>query len=455
MSWLYALYVVILIATWITAGVFVTTANIQISNSKTFDTFLNRAYWMTFSAAFITWFLVSAVIVLIVLGVVGVVALFGSGVGEAGVAASAESGTAASYFSGDALGTDLSWITILLFIVMMVLVIVTGILAATAATNINQSNASETQELLSAYDNCVISAIIAIGVFILFVLGFVVYIIYDIRRKKQLEALQQQEIETRAKLEQDIRDATERKKLAIRQQEISSLSQLYRPDDRTQAPLYTQEQTIPTQRNQQPVPTQPMQRNQQPMPVQNQPTLRNQQPIPVRASGPQQPQPILVQKGPRKPFIPIPIPEQEDITVPPIQGRRGAPIPVTPLPSRLTDTPSVNQLYNVAQPSNLNFQIGSVNTQTNQGPVSILRKPINPLLPPKTTRRFPVTFADQPPHSPVLPQRRTLTRTQTSKPTLLKDASFNPNKALNLSAPPKGGSIYTNPVKSSSLYFKR
>jgi uncharacterized membrane protein len=402
MSWLYTLYVVILIVTWITSGVFITTANIQLSDSKNKDPFLNRAYWMSFTAAFITWFLVAAVVLLIVLGIIGVVALFGSGVGEAGVAAEAESGGAfSSYFSGDALGTDLSWVTILLFVLMMALVATTGILASIAANNIKESNNSDTTLLLDAYNNCVISAIIGLGVFILFVIGFIVYIIYDIRRKRELEALQQQEIVTRANLNQEIQNAKIRKKASLQTQQsqfdISSINQLYRQMNlQQQAPLYT---TSP----------------------------QEQIPVPLP-----QARPVPVAFPKKKEFI------SQEQTIPPIQRPSATPqappintlynVPSSqPIVSAASKppTPSINTLYNVSsQTQNPPKVLFTTQNKKVVAPVSILKQPQQKqvFLPPKNRNMLSVNLSN--------PPKRRLTGTQVNPPVPLAESTMNPTKSI-------------------------
>jgi uncharacterized membrane protein len=183
---------------------FATSANIALSGSKNLDLFLNRAYWLTFSAAFIIWFLIAATILVIILAIVGVVALFGSGAGEAGVGASEiyEGGSkiykASTFFSNDGIddeagNTGLSWLSIFMYVGILALIFVTGVLTSLAASTIRESNNDGTDDLKKAYGDCVIAAVLSLGVFSVFIIGFLIYYILQYNHKKELEkALQSQ-----------------------------------------------------------------------------------------------------------------------------------------------------------------------------------------------------------------------------------------------------------------------
>lgn len=202
MNWLTILFLLVLFIIWITSGVFATSANIALTGSKDLDLFLNRAYWLTFSAAFIIWFLIAATIVIILLAIFGVIALFGSGVGEAGVGAGEiyEGGSkiynASKFFSNDGIddeagNTGLSWLSIFMFVGILSLIFITGILTSLAASTIRESNNDGTDDLKKAYDDCVIAAILSLGVFSVFVIGFLIYYILQYYHKQELEKAQQ------------------------------------------------------------------------------------------------------------------------------------------------------------------------------------------------------------------------------------------------------------------------
>jgi len=184
------LLAVVLILIWIIAGGYITQANIKIRGFEGSDEFFRKANNYAFWAAFITWFLVTLFILLIILAVVGVVGLFSTGageaevaVGEAGEAASAEESTTSKLYKQyqNSQGTDeggISWSTIILIFFAMVLVGITGVLGALAADQLKQSHlfTDTNPDMVTAYNDCVITAIICLGVDGLLILSVIFYL---------------------------------------------------------------------------------------------------------------------------------------------------------------------------------------------------------------------------------------------------------------------------------------
>ena len=194
----------VLIIIWIVAGGFVTQANTYLHHYRNDDKYLNSAYWYTFWAAFVTWFLIGVFILLVILSIIGVVALFGTGVGEAGVAAEAAEVESAESLgkgkqSGKILGKSISWFTIAFLVFALSLVAVTGILAAIAASDMVKSpNYDNTnRKLKSAYESCIISACVCLGAAGLIIIGIIVYVAIGLQKKKKIE--QQAELIAKSK----------------------------------------------------------------------------------------------------------------------------------------------------------------------------------------------------------------------------------------------------------------
>lgn len=178
------------------------------------DSDIYRADTFAFWAAFVTWFLVALFVVLLILSGVGIVALFGSGAGEAGVAAEgAESEAALSRYSQaknyanspqgqSEITTGISWATLAFLIFALILISVTGVLSALAASSLAKSpnyNPSVSQ-LKRAYDDAIIAASISLGAVGLLIIGIIVYTILGVISSRKVEAQkmaiqQQQEAE--------------------------------------------------------------------------------------------------------------------------------------------------------------------------------------------------------------------------------------------------------------------
>lgn len=194
----------ILVILWIISGSYVTRASIYLNSYKNMDEFLARAYSFTWWASFVTWFLVAVFILLIFLSVIGLVALFGSGAGEAGVAVEgaegaevAETGTLARARSLREKIPDegISWFTIGFLIFALALVSTTGVLAAIAATDMTYSSHfnPSISKLKTAYNDCIIAAVISLGAGGILVIGIITYFIVGYTREQRIEAEQRQQ----------------------------------------------------------------------------------------------------------------------------------------------------------------------------------------------------------------------------------------------------------------------
>jgi hypothetical protein len=188
----------ILIIVWVVAGGYVTASSVNLTAFRNTDVDLHQAYWFTFWAAFTTWALIAIFIILVILSIIGVVALFGSGVGEAGVAAEGVEGE--SFLSqagrygqspeGQSLVTSgISWLTIGFLIFALILVSITGVLSAIAASsmaaspNFDRSN----DNLNTAYIDAIIAASISIGAAGILVIGVITYFIIGYRNQLKRE----------------------------------------------------------------------------------------------------------------------------------------------------------------------------------------------------------------------------------------------------------------------------
>jgi len=196
--------VVVLILIWIIAGGYITQANIKIRGFEGNDQFFRTANNYAFWAAFITWFLVALFILLIILAVAGVVALFSSGAGEAGEAEAAVSEEETTYSkfykqyqksseSSTPQSSDdtISWSTIIILFFAFVLVGITGILSALAAHQLTQSHlfSDSDPNMVIAYDDCIIAAIICLGTVILIILGVIFYFIIGYFEKSSTDVI--------------------------------------------------------------------------------------------------------------------------------------------------------------------------------------------------------------------------------------------------------------------------
>ena len=197
------LFGTILIIIWIIAGGFITQANIYLTTYKDIDPDFHEAYWSTFWAAFITWFLIALFILLVILAIVGVVGLFGSGAGEVGLAAEEASAAEeeASIYEKSAKKSlkngGSSWITVGFLCFAMILVGITGALATVGASSIANSKKYDPTivKLKTAYTDCIIAAITCIGAAGLLLIGIIIYFIVGHQQKKKVE--QQEEITRR------------------------------------------------------------------------------------------------------------------------------------------------------------------------------------------------------------------------------------------------------------------
>lgn len=184
------LFGAVLVIIWIIAGGFVTEANVFLTNYKDKDDYLHRAYWFTFWAAFVTWFLIGVFIILVILSVMGFAEIFGAA--EEGTAAESKGASKSSSYSpqGKSWKSGISWITIGFLIFALILVGITGILAAIAASSMVQSPNFDpsVEKLQKAYNDCIIAASLCLGAGGLLIIGLITYSIVGYERKKKAEA---------------------------------------------------------------------------------------------------------------------------------------------------------------------------------------------------------------------------------------------------------------------------
>lgn len=223
----------ILVILWIVSGVFITQASIYLTPYKDTDEYLHRAYWFTFWGAFVTWFLVALFIILVILSIVGLVALFGSGVGEAGVAAEGVEGEASlSQLQGyaqspegqSAISGGISWLTLAFLIFALILVTITGVLAAIAASSMAESPHFDRSvaKLNTAYTDCIVAASVCLGAAGILLIGTIIYFIIGWRaeqaRKKEFEEIQ--ELRRRTIRQRLLESAQQRQLAQFQQQEL-------------------------------------------------------------------------------------------------------------------------------------------------------------------------------------------------------------------------------------------
>lgn len=195
------LFGAILVILWIISGGFITQANVFLDPYMNKDNNLHDAYWYTFWGAFVTWTLIGIFIIIIILSVIGVVALFGSGIGEVGVAAEegavVEEGALSragniyrSPQGQNVISTGVSWFTIAFLIFALILVATTGILAALAASSISKSSnfKPDMSKFNTAYTDCIIAASLCLGAGGLLILGIIIYFIIGEERQRIINA---------------------------------------------------------------------------------------------------------------------------------------------------------------------------------------------------------------------------------------------------------------------------
>lgn len=214
---------IILLGIWVVSGGFITQTNSFITPYRKDDDQMSKAWTYSFIAAFITWFLVILLIILVILAIVGVVALFGTGVGEVGVAAGGAATAAEGLLASTAESTvasgvssfGLSWVAIAFIGVSLVLVVLSGVLSAMTAQQINNSltykiNKGNNPKLSKAYSNAIIAAVACLGAFGFLLIALGVYIFIGIRRKHKLKKqLEQEQIAEAQQAAEDAAQAEE------------------------------------------------------------------------------------------------------------------------------------------------------------------------------------------------------------------------------------------------------
>lgn len=209
-SWWIFLFGIILLVLWVISGGFVTQANVLLTPSKNIDDFFKRAYWATFAASFITWFLIAIFLLLVVLSVA--LLIFGAsevaavvGTAEAGFATAATSigvetitiktitKEGAKYLKDQGVKyiekqhkyvpeSGINWFILGFLIFALVLVAITGVLSAIAASSMTKSPrfSSQNADMKKAHNDCVIAAILCLGTGSIIIIGLVIYFIIGI-----------------------------------------------------------------------------------------------------------------------------------------------------------------------------------------------------------------------------------------------------------------------------------
>lgn len=219
----------LLLVDWIISGGYITKASVTLGYFRKNNAHLNSAYWYSFWAAFLTWGLIALVIILIIAAISAGVALFGSGVGEVGVAGAggaAELGAAGEEFSvleREAMseeknvsnyfnkaknsynkhqksgrgrrgkkgkkkkknGKTSKVVTWVFLISSIILVSITGVLSAVTASEIKSSGfpIGNGTQLKSAYDSAIIAASLSLGAVGFLLIGAIVYAVYTNKKK--------------------------------------------------------------------------------------------------------------------------------------------------------------------------------------------------------------------------------------------------------------------------------
>lgn len=178
------LFAGILIIIWTIAGGYITDANVHLHGSRNKNDDFHNAYWYSFWAAFITWFLWGLLIILIFLSVIGVIALFSTGVGE--VALTTESlATATTLATGKTAKVGISWGSLIFLIVALILVIVTGVLSALTASSIAKGGG--VNDLQKAYHDAIIAAVMSLATSGLLLVSVFTYIYLAESRKSKVK----------------------------------------------------------------------------------------------------------------------------------------------------------------------------------------------------------------------------------------------------------------------------
>lgn len=222
----------VLVVIWVVAGGFITAASLNLTAFRDTDENLHRAYWFAFWAAFVTWTLVIIFVILVILSIIGLVALFGSGVGEAGVAegAAAEEGGFSEYASspeGQQLLTQgISWFTIAFLVFALILVGITGVLSTIAASSMAASSNfnRNSQALNTAYTDCIVAASMCLGAAGILLIGIITYFIIGLRAQQakdreyaQIRQLQRQALLRRVQQRAQDQQIAQLQQQAIRQ----------------------------------------------------------------------------------------------------------------------------------------------------------------------------------------------------------------------------------------------
>lgn len=205
LSWIFSF---VLIAVWVTAGGFITEANIFIDKDK--EENFGKAKMYSLIAALVTWILLGIFIILLGLAIFGVITLFGSGVGEAGLAAESIGGGLLKAGAESKLKkVGLSWFTILFLLFAVFLVTLTGVLSVLTAVNLQRSTTfseeKQTDREQKAYLDSIIAASLSLGTVGLLLIGLATYIGVSISKKKKVARILRENAEKKAAMMERIK----------------------------------------------------------------------------------------------------------------------------------------------------------------------------------------------------------------------------------------------------------
>lgn len=170
MDWGWWLLTAGLILIFITSGVIITSASINLGNLETIDGFFKNAYYYARAAALTTWFLVAFFIIGIAL-YYGIPLAIGAAEPEAAILTSLQKPAPSSGFWG-----------ILFTFILFILIIIIGILASQAAYNINQSP-NYNSAIIAQYrarEESIITAVLCLLTVGIFIIYYIIQIIYCI-----------------------------------------------------------------------------------------------------------------------------------------------------------------------------------------------------------------------------------------------------------------------------------
>lgn len=190
------LFGLILMVIWIVAGVYITQTNIILRPIHGDDPDLTSANDYAFWAAFVTWFLVSAFILLAILSVFGVVELFGA------------------FEAVSASSKGISIFTLLFLGFAFALVTVTGVLSVISAVDIAKSpiySNNPSADLQRARTDAIIAACLCIGAAGVLIIGGIIYLIVGYRKQRKINELKAENLKNIRQTKVEAAQARERR----------------------------------------------------------------------------------------------------------------------------------------------------------------------------------------------------------------------------------------------------